>query len=521
MSDPGRPLRIGIALAGIPSATGEAITGHLRQALPAAQLVPLAPPARPGRGFPGLSAEGLVGAVVVATAGDPVGRALRRERPPSPPFWTVLLPDGVDEAGTVGKAVREVLGWVRAVNVSPPFGPEHLRPRLIREGAFTRRELWTSLGGLRYEVVPAVDPRVCAGARRCGLCVKACPLGAFRVEDGAVAIDTRACDGCGGCVAACPRDAIRFPGGTKPEINAWLEGMLAGAPGPAGAEATAVAFTCARSASALPPPILECPLPCVGAVSAWSILRALELGARAVAVIAGDSPCRERHDPPRWERLAASARLVLEGMGVEGERVAVLDLPAPRDLDRLAGLTGRLGPTPWRARASPGSAPPVLGRLVMRMSRAAPARIPREGPEAPFAFVQADPARCSLCGLCALCPAGAIGCREEGDQVTLTFEYRLCTGCGLCQEVCPEKAIRLRRVFDPARLDEGPRALAGSALVRCRDCGVPIAPSPMLEAIRRRLADRRASPLEDLARCPACRLGAPLSGGIGAGPDRG
>lgn len=43
----------------------------------------------------------------------------------------------------------------------------------------------------------------------CGTCVKFCPTGAIKVENGEKAlIDTSACVGCGACVSVCPEDAI-------------------------------------------------------------------------------------------------------------------------------------------------------------------------------------------------------------------------------------------------------------------------------------------------------------------------
>jgi hypothetical protein len=70
-------------------------------------------------------------------------------------------------------------------------------------------------------------------------------------------------------------------------------------------------------------------------------------------------------------------------------------------------------------------------------------------------------------------------------------------------------------VRDPARFLEGPRTLTGSCLVRCQDCGTPIAPAPMLDAIARRMASRRGAPgvVGEISRlCPDCRLAVPVGG---------
>jgi ferredoxin/coenzyme F420-reducing hydrogenase delta subunit len=285
-------------------------------------------------------------------------------------------------------------------------------------------------------------------------------------------------------------------------------------PGGAPAASRIVAFTCARAIEALPPPYLELPLPCVALVTPWAILRALSLGAAGIAVITGNSPCRDRHDPEGLEQEIRASGKILEALGVEADRIVGLDASAPPGLSEFETLLGRMSRVPWQGDGA--LAPPLgLGSLVARMARAMPgaARPPVVAPELPFASVEVDPARCSLCGLCALCPGGAIERHEEADDSALTFRYAHCTGCTLCREICPEKAIRLTPVLAPARLREGPRTLVASRLVRCQSCGTPIAPAPMLEAVARRMAARggAAQVLPEISRfCPACRLSVPI-----------
>jgi ferredoxin len=421
-----------------------------------------------------------------------------------------------DDTGVTEKVAGEIGGWIRSIRRRPPTGPRHLRPRLLfTDAALSRRELLTAATVIRHEVIPAVDPELCVGSERCRLCVKSCSLGAVSLRGGSAVIDQRGCAGCGACVGACPVDAIRFPGGTKEEINACLEGMLAHGVG--AAPPRIVAFTCARWAEALPPPYLECPLPCVGLLTPWAILRALSLGADGVAVITGDSPCRERHEQGGWERETRVAQRILEALGVRADRVVALDASTPRRLSEFVAALGRMSPIPWRGAGANGSPPLALGNLVSRMVRATNQgdHRPQVSPEVPFASIEVEPARCSLCGLCALCPTGALALREERDRSDLSFHYSACTGCGLCREICPEKAIRLTPMFGPARFLEGPRTLAGSCLVRCQDCGTPIAPAPMLDAIARRMASRRGAPgvVGEISRlCPDCRLAVPVGG---------
>ena len=98
----------------------------------------------------------------------------------------------------------------------------------------------------------------------------------------------------------------------------------------------------------------------------------------------------------------------------------------------------------------------------------------RPRPAGRFALVVVDP-RCSGCNVCAeLCPTRAMVRREDADG-TVTIEVRdgLCTGCGVCVRACGPRAIRVEPVADvPCLRAERPRSLARVPLQRCPACGV-------------------------------------------------
>lgn len=511
---PGGSIAIAAAGDGHAAAVAQALLERLRHRQVPERVVALPLPARWSRpGIDRLAAGQGVGALaLVASPDDPCATDLRRAPPVTPALRVFFAAE--DDRTAVDRLAREVSGWIRGVAVRLPLGPQHLRPRFtFGAAAVSRRDLLTVVTGVRHDLVPAVEADRCAGTERCGLCIEPCPHGAIVRRAGQAAVDPRRCTGCGACVVACPVDAIRLPGGTKEEVDACLRDMLAGraddpAPG-------IVAFTCARWNGTLPAPYLECPLPCVGLLSPWAILRAIDLGAGGIAVITGDSPCRDRHDPGRLERDARVARELLRGLGREADRIAVADAASPRRLQELAAALGPPGAPPGRVDPGDGPTSLALGALLAGMVRSTggAGTESRRSPEIPLASVEVDPARCSLCGLCALCPSGAIAHREDAERSVLTFHYAACTGCGLCRKVCPEQAIRLTPGLVPARLADPPRPLLETRLVRCESCGSPIAPGAMLDAIARRLGQRRGplAVLEDISRlCPACRLSVPL-----------
>ena len=59
-----------------------------------------------------------------------------------------------------------------------------------------------------FRGVPEIDRSKCAD--NCAVCVKSCPTGAIRVEQGRVRFDLGRCLFCGDCAIACPNRAITF-----------------------------------------------------------------------------------------------------------------------------------------------------------------------------------------------------------------------------------------------------------------------------------------------------------------------
>ena len=71
--------------------------------------------------------------------------------------------------------------------------------------------------------VAGVDQDLCAA---CLTCVRVCPYGVPRIEDGLAAIEPTACQGCGTCAAECPAGAIRLDYFTDEQIRAAVSGLF-------------------------------------------------------------------------------------------------------------------------------------------------------------------------------------------------------------------------------------------------------------------------------------------------------
>lgn len=75
---------------------------------------------------------------------------------------------------------------------------------------------------------------------------------------------------------------------------------------------------------------------------------------------------------------------------------------------------------------------------------------------------EAGSSLCIACGLCEnICPEKCIKVEKERDPETkkftlkgYTFDMRRCLFCGFCQEVCPTKAVVLTRDYEMSRYDK-------------------------------------------------------------------
>jgi heterodisulfide reductase subunit A len=124
-------------------------------------------------------------------------------------------------------------------------GPKDI-PNSVAQGSAAAARASRILHSEEWEIEPTVAvvwPDRCSAetkGRACGLCVRACPYGAVKIEgDKAAEIITAKCHGCGGCVAECPEDAITQLHYTDAQILTQMRALLADKP-----EEKILAFRC-------------------------------------------------------------------------------------------------------------------------------------------------------------------------------------------------------------------------------------------------------------------------------------
>lgn len=448
------------------------------------------------------AAKRSVKSAVVVPCGDPCWQRLSAALAALGPFSVHRVePPGGDlrrfEALARGKIRR-----AQAESALPPEGVKYRLP--FHGGPVSRRDLLKLPVHRTAVPLPLLDGSACRSRWRCQRCVEVCPTRALSLDRGVLAVDRGRCEGCGYCVTVCPTGALRLPGVSFAEVLSEVRGALSVRGGP-----RVVLFHCRTRASPLfPVEVLCLPLPCVGMLSLRWILAPLVEGAGGVLVLEPSERCHPWHDGARARLAISVGQLVLSGLGVERERVAVVGSPAEvkgevRRLHVLPSL-GELG-----ARSLENSSPELSEILQKLADRGDGNRPSVSGETLPFGTALVDRARCSLCGVCAAaCPVGALSFSEDASEATLAFNACRCDGCRACEAYCPERAITIKRELRVETFGEL-RPLHRGKVVRCQRCGAQVASANLIRALRAKLGGN-AETAWLLQHCPSCRMVAGL-----------
>lgn len=322
----------------------------------------------------------------------------------------------------------------------------------------------------------------------CRACETACPARVLSVAAGEGPALKEGCVGCGRCAAACPTGALAVPGFGAPALA------------PQGGAVTVECWKVPRGES--PRDALR--VPCLGGLSVSQLLE-LRAEAREREILLADrgwcarcsAGCRQAHPAARnveqANRLLGEAGLPpalhirfetgLLPAGRMPERIPEAD--AEQAISRRAffsSLAGRVTATvndivqivPADGDASPDRRSRIRSyereRTLAQVQRVA-SHWKRPIPRSLFNALQVS-AACRDHGVCAAtCPTGALHRYEAdaGRSRGLAFDAWGCIGCGHCEKVCPEDALRLDRGAGGA--PAGATPLTRFSEAACSDCG--------------------------------------------------
>ena len=340
-----------------------------------------------------------------------------------------------------------------------------------------------------------VEEALCLNLRgrlmHCSACSDICPAGALNLTPDSVDVDTTRCTGCNSCLPSCPAGALRSTaflperflqalresgqadlhcrisedggGGIVIPCHAVLDArLLAAARGDGVTELRLHGLDhCADcrhgDARAHIDSVIE-------QLAQWLGEAAPGLDPDPPTVSDGGKGGRDYQDQPHMDRraflrfgsarsMSQAAQWLLPGLSREEEDAEALpfyqsDAHAHRASAYQQALMARAESVPWRA-------------------------------DRPLPFIRRRVGEaCSACLSCGeRCPTGALRASDSAAHRQLSFDPVLCTDCGLCERICPERAMLPEALRDTDDLMAGRETLFFVSQQRCRQCGPTFLPT--------------------------------------------
>ena len=293
------------------------------------------------------------------------------------------------------------------------------------------------------------------GCRNCrDLCPQKCWNDAGQIE-------TEKCNGCGLCQAACPVDAIGVEGIS---VTHWAQVVEK--------KETTLHFSCTRFGTG--------PWSCLGFLTARDMIAlALTGNEKDICdVVIHDIKCRQCNPPvsTHLEREIAVANSFLLEFGKRkvqhGENVGAC-ATIETLLDRRAFFSSllKVGAQTARNVIWPGDSVAPLPKNAWRQQTLQKIDWP-QGVQSAFPVLTVAE-NCIACGMCEkICPTKAITSFAKETGLELTHAPFACTGCGLCLEHCPEEAIAFAQTGSNL-----PYLLISKEFPHCNECGALFQPA--------------------------------------------
>lgn len=337
----------------------------------------------------------------------------------------------------------------------------------------------TLTGSLDLNSRPSFTSERCINRRQrrysCSRCAEVCPHGVFPLESGA-SLDWKRCTDCSLCVAVCPTRAF-VP--SEPTRRAYAEAAALGG---------AVRITCRREEMRG-----DLCVDCLAAVP-WEFLAALALRTELILSVRPCVSCRQE----RIELLQAGLDSLREFLGEERfrERVRLVregeEIPPRQEAEAEER-------TVTRRELFSGLRKDLMKRLVRTAEKRLPflagedgsgleyRRLLSETVKSGQSAVREDPPRygvrlprfntaCFGCGICErLCPHKALSIvREESGKRLISVEPYRCSGCSLCVRLCPHGGLDGLELVSVPHLEKLP--LVRVASLSCVQCGKVLLP---------------------------------------------
>ncbi len=304
----------------------------------------------------------------------------------------------------------------------------------------------------------------------CQKCIGQCPQRAISF-DGQIKVDESACSGCGICVNTCPTGAFELNNNSYIKIFNQIDNRRT------------IIFSCEKSSSC------GIKVPCLGFLSS-SFLISLII-ARKKPVIIDLSKCQGCSNQTGLKVIhetVGNARTLIDILGLDAdirvenneftdenefcysrrEFFTLLRNRATGKVSDALNIINRQVP----AESYREQKIPEHRKLLLHFWPKLSKQIKKPSGCLPFTEIEIG-SDCDLCNVCVkACPTGALLRSEDNSKVTLKHDIDFCVKCGLCGEICPQRAIKYPEIVEVSSFNRKLKVdLRELPKAHCRECG--------------------------------------------------